>query len=92
MGHEPVPRAWFPGDLAGQAVLCLASGDGQQGPVLAAAGAAVTDIAALERDELVVRYKLPFSSLDLPRAEQEQYRTTRTPRHGTCPAISLPAL
>jgi SAM-dependent methyltransferase len=42
IGHEPVPRDWFPADLAGAAVLCLASGGGQQGPVLAAAGAAVT--------------------------------------------------
>jgi SAM-dependent methyltransferase len=38
---KPVPRAWFP-DLAGRDVLCLASGGGQQGPILAAAGAAVT--------------------------------------------------
>lgn len=37
----PVPRAWFP-PLAGAAVLCLASGGGQQGPILAAAGAQVT--------------------------------------------------
>ncbi len=37
----PVPRAWF-GELAGRAVLCLASGGGQQAPVLAAAGAQVT--------------------------------------------------
>jgi SAM-dependent methyltransferase len=42
IGHEPVPRDWYPADLAGTAVLCLASGGGQQGPVLAAAGAAVT--------------------------------------------------
>jgi SAM-dependent methyltransferase len=42
IGHQPVPRDWFPADLAGAAVLCLASGGGQQGPVLAAAGAAVT--------------------------------------------------
>ena len=34
----PVPRAWFP-PLAGADVLCLASGGGQQGPILAAAGA-----------------------------------------------------
>ncbi len=37
---KPVPRAWFPPfpcDL-----LCLASGGGQQGPILAAAGARVT--------------------------------------------------
>ncbi len=38
----PVPRAWFPEDLHGVDVLCLASGGGQQGPVLAAAGASVT--------------------------------------------------
>jgi SAM-dependent methyltransferase len=39
--NKPVPRAWFP-DLRGAHVLCLASGGGQQGPLLAAAGAAVT--------------------------------------------------
>jgi len=37
----PVPRAWF-GPLEGCKILCLASGGGQQGPVLAAAGAQVT--------------------------------------------------
>jgi SAM-dependent methyltransferase len=42
IGYEPVPRDWFPVDLSGVAVLCLASGGGQQGPVLAAAGASVT--------------------------------------------------
>ncbi len=42
IGHEAVPRDWFPAELAGAEVLCLASGGGQQGPVLAAAGAAVT--------------------------------------------------
>lgn len=36
-----VPRSWFP-PLAGAEVLCLGSGGGQQGPVLAAAGATVT--------------------------------------------------
>lgn len=36
---RPAPRAWFP-DLEGAAVLCLASGGGQQGPLLAAAGEA----------------------------------------------------
>jgi len=158
IGYEPVPREWFPADLAGVAVLCLASGGGQQGPVLAAAGAAVTvfdnsprqlrrdegvaardglairtvlgdmrdlsafpggsfdvvfnpvsnvfcpdlapvwreafrvlrpgglllagfmnpdlfifDDGAMERGELVVRYPLPFSSLDLPDAERARY-------------------
>lgn len=38
---RPVPADWFP-PLAGCDVLCLASGGGQQGPILAAAGASVT--------------------------------------------------
>jgi SAM-dependent methyltransferase len=38
---KPVPAGWFP-VLAGIEVLCLASGGGQQGPILAAAGAKVT--------------------------------------------------
>ena len=42
IGYEPVPRDWFPADLRGIDVLCLASGGGQQAPVLAAAGANVT--------------------------------------------------
>jgi len=37
----PVPNEWFP-PLNGLDVLCLASGGGQQGPILAAAGARVT--------------------------------------------------
>lgn len=39
--HKPVPREWFP-PLKGLDTLCLASAGGQQGPVLAAAGAHVT--------------------------------------------------
>jgi SAM-dependent methyltransferase len=39
---KAAPRSWFPADLAGVDILCLASGGGQQGPVLAAAGATVT--------------------------------------------------
>jgi SAM-dependent methyltransferase len=42
IGYSPVQRDWFPDDLGGKDVLCLASGGGQQGPVLAAAGATVT--------------------------------------------------
>lgn len=38
---KPVPGDWFP-PLASRDVLCLASGGGQQGPLLAAAGARVT--------------------------------------------------
>jgi SAM-dependent methyltransferase len=57
IGYEPVPRDWFPEPLAGADVLCLASGGGQQAPVLAAAGARVTVLdnspAQLARDELV---------------------------------------
>ena len=57
IGYQPTPRDWFPADLHGAAVLCLASGGGQQGPVLAAAGAEVTVFdnspAQLARDEEV---------------------------------------
>lgn len=53
---RPVPREWF-GELAGAHVLCLASGGGQQGPILAAAGAVVTVLdnspAQLGRDREV---------------------------------------
>lgn len=38
---RPVPAEWFP-QIQGADVLCLASGGGQQAPVLAAAGAIVT--------------------------------------------------
>jgi SAM-dependent methyltransferase len=52
----PVPRRWFP-SLQGADVLCLASGGGQQGPVLAAAGATVTVLdnspAQLQQDRNV---------------------------------------
>src|SRR5512146_1456237 len=52
----PVPRRWFP-PLENSDVLCLASGGGQQGPVLAAAGARVTVFdnspAQLKQDRFV---------------------------------------
>ena len=37
---KPVPRSWFPDDLDGKKILCLASAGGQQGPILAAAAGA----------------------------------------------------
>ncbi len=53
---RPVPEDWFP-PLRGASVLCLASGGGQQGPILAAAGAEVTVFdnspRQLERDRHV---------------------------------------
>lgn len=53
---KPVPHDWLP-DLKGKSLLCLASGGGQQGPVLAAAGAMVTVFdnsnAQLEQDQMV---------------------------------------
>lgn len=55
--QKPVPRSWFPSDLHGVDILCLASGGGQQGPVFAAAGARVTVFdnspRQLERDRMV---------------------------------------
>lgn len=53
---KSVPRDWFPA-LEGCEVLCLASGGGQQAPVLAAAGAQVTLLdnspKQLEQDRFV---------------------------------------
>ena len=62
----PVPREWYPKDLSKSDVLCLASGGGQQGPILAAAGARVTvldnsprqlaqDRLIAEREQLQIR-------------------------------------
>ena len=57
IGYEPVPADWFPRPLTGTRILGLASGGGQQGPVLAAAGAQVTVLdasaAQLGRDRQV---------------------------------------
>ena len=54
---EPVPEQWFPDQLSGIKILCLACGGGQQAPVLSAAGADVTvmDISSrqLEQDKKV---------------------------------------
>lgn len=54
--QKPVPREWFPA-LEGLDTLCLACGGGQQGPVLAAAGAIVTVFdnspRQLDQDRLV---------------------------------------
>jgi SAM-dependent methyltransferase len=55
---HPVPADWFP-DLDGARVLCLASGGGQQGPILAAAGAEVVVFdnspLQLEQDRMVAK-------------------------------------
>ncbi|GAA3410637.1 class I SAM-dependent methyltransferase [Paenibacillus hodogayensis] len=61
---KPIPTDWL-GEVAGKEVLCLASGGGQQGPILAALGADVTvfdnsprqleqDLLVAERDKLTL--------------------------------------
>jgi SAM-dependent methyltransferase len=56
--YKPVPKDWL-GDLSCADVLCLASGGGQQGPILAAAGAKVTVFDNSDRqlgqDEVVAK-------------------------------------
>ena len=64
----PVPMRWFP-RIKGADVLCLASGGGQQGPVLAAAGAKVTVLdnspAQLQQDRFVAeRESLPLRTVE----------------------------
>jgi 2-polyprenyl-3-methyl-5-hydroxy-6-metoxy-1,4-benzoquinol methylase len=50
--QRPVPREWLD-PIAGKRVLCLASGGGQQAPILAAAGAIVTlvDLSSRQLDQ-----------------------------------------
>ena len=65
---KPVPAAWFP-PLKNCRVLCLASGGGQQGPLLAAAGAEVTVFdnspRQLDQDRLVAaREKLAITTIE----------------------------
>lgn len=54
---KSVPKTWFPEKLENKKILCLASGGGQQGPILAATGAKVTVFdnsrKQLEKDEFV---------------------------------------
>jgi SAM-dependent methyltransferase len=54
--YKSVPREWL-GDVKGKRILCLASGGGQQGPVLSAAGGVVTVLdnsdEQLRRDRMV---------------------------------------
>jgi len=56
---KAVPLDWFPDDIQSKKVLCLASGGGQQGPVMAALGAEVTvfdnSLKQLEKDTFVAQ-------------------------------------
>lgn len=69
----PVPRGWFP-DLAGANVLGLASGGGQQMPILTAAGARCTVLdyspAQLESERLVA--KREGYEIEIVRADMTQ--------------------
>jgi SAM-dependent methyltransferase len=75
--NVPVPHKWFP-PLKGADVLCLASGGGQQGPVLAAAGANVTVFdnspRQLEQDQLVAeRETLSLKTVEGDAANLEMF-------------------
>jgi len=60
----PVPQDWL-GDLRGQDVLCLASGGGQQAPLLAAAGARVTSFDLSEEQLALDRTVAGREALEL---------------------------
>lgn len=57
--QKPVPVNWFPDKMNEKKILCLASGGGQQGPILAATGADITVLdyskKQLEKDEFVAK-------------------------------------
>lgn len=79
---KPVPQDWF-GDIKGKRILGLACGGGQQGPILAAAGADVTvidnsprqldqDRSVAERDGLDIQLELGVMT-DLSRFADESF-------------------
>lgn len=80
---KPVPASWLPKKLDNKKILCLASGGGQQGPILAAAGADVTvldnsqkqlekDEFAAKRDNLKIK-TVPGNMQDLSMFENESF-------------------
>lgn len=85
---RPVPQDWFPG-LPGLHILCLASGGGQQAPILAALGAEVTlldasplqlaqDQIVAERDNLVIKC-VEGNMADLSAFEDESFELIINP-------------
>jgi len=79
---KAVPHEWF-GEVRGKDILCLASGGGQQAPILAAAGARVTsfdnsarqleqDRFVAERDGLEIRLE-KGDAADLARFADESF-------------------
>lgn len=62
--NRAVPRKWF-GDLQGRKVLCLASGGGQQGPILSAAGANVSVLDQSQRQLTCDRIVAERESLEM---------------------------
>lgn len=78
---KPVPSAWL-GDVRGRHILCLASGGGQQAPVLAAAGAHVTSFdlsdEQLGKDrELALRDGLEIACVQGDMADLSQFPPER---------------
>lgn len=76
---KPIPREWFP-EISDLEILCLASGGGQQGPVLAAAGAKVTVLdnspLQLEQDRYVaVRESLSIETIEGDMADLEMFNS-----------------
>lgn len=65
--YKSVPKEWL-GDIRGKNILCLASGGGQQGPILAAAGANVTvfdnsDEQLRKDEEVAEEYNLEITTV-----------------------------
>jgi len=65
---KSVPGEWFP-EMEGADILCLASGGGQQGPVLAAAGANVTVLDISPRQLARDRWVAQREGLDITTVE-----------------------
>jgi len=92
---KPVPRGWFPTDLHGVDILCLACGGGQQGPILAAAGANATVLdnspRQLEQDRLVaLRENLHITTVEGDMADLTHFTVKSFEWYSTRSRISSP--
>ncbi len=86
--YEDVAPDWL-GDVVGKRILCLAGGGGQQGPILAAAGARVVvfdastgqlaqDRAVADREELEIA-TVQGDMADLSMFDEEQFDVILNP-------------
>jgi len=80
---KPVPKNWFP-DFKARPVLCLASGGGQQAPILAAAGGLVTSFDNSPQQLAKDRFVADQEGLKIDLVEGDMRDLSRFPDQHFC--------